>query len=130
MEWLWHAPDGTAGPPWPKGTVLAQDPNISPVNPQGYACDVDHVIATNWGGFNLNGPYPAPDPPKEEDVKLVYAKGPTVGKVPVNSFWIVGCDRQGPFGYHLGPTPLPFWKELYGPAEDTTTADLNDALFA
>jgi hypothetical protein len=62
IEWLWHAPDGTVGPPWPAGTVIAQRPSFY-VSPQGYGCDVDDVIDVSGKLWNLNGIIGTPPTP-------------------------------------------------------------------
>lgn len=62
IEWLWHAPDGTVGPPWPRGTVIAQRPSFF-VSPQGYSCDVDDVIDVSGKLWNLNGIIGTPPTP-------------------------------------------------------------------
>lgn len=62
IEWLWHAPDGTSGPPWYPGTIIAQRPSFY-VSPHGYSCDVDDVIDVSGKLWNLNGIIGTPPPP-------------------------------------------------------------------
>ena len=132
IEWLWHAPDGTSGPPWPRGTVIAQRPSFY-VQPQGYSCDVDDVFQIAGMLWNLNGIIgtpPIPTPSKGNDMdRLYFATGPTVSNVTDKSYWALGIDSTGAYARHLNPAEAKY-ALTFGAATPVTTAQLNTLILA
>jgi hypothetical protein len=65
FKYFCHAPDGTEPPypeahmvqsRWPASTYAAQ------IGIEGVSCDVDTILTVDFGGWNANGLWPAPDP--------------------------------------------------------------------
>lgn len=128
LDYLWHAPDGTVGPPWPKGTIIAQRPNYF-VNPQGYTCDVDDVIDVTGCLWNLNGPLsPAPPSPmpSQEERMLIQATGTAAGQITPGSWWEYNIDRTGRFLVHVANPGAQenALKALYGTFKTLTCAQV------
>ena len=99
---LWHAADGT-GHAWPSGagvnspvpdtsdfpagTVMVQRP-LFYVNVGGSTCDVDYVIAEDFGGWNLNS---TPTPSSQEaDMYLVQLENAPTSTI----FLVVGLGKH------------------------------------
>jgi hypothetical protein len=128
IEWLWHAPDGTTGPPWPRGALIAQRPSFY-VSPGGLECDVDDVIDVAGRLWNLNGPI-GPIPAKGEDMaRLYHAVGSAVGAVVDGSFWLVGIDGQAEYARHLNAAETKF-ALTFGAATKISTADMSKLIIS